>query len=175
MSVTIAQIEDAILERLKSKELTVREFDVQKGVEGLVTPACYIAIDAGSFKRLSQSVFRQILTITLYIVFKHLKDEKERRRGIYPILEGVIGLLTMQTLDLDILPLTPKSFRNITDEDSFRAGLIAYQIEFETSYDVVAMSDDVAGELLKIGLNYYLKPGDEIPDASDLVTLRGAQ
>lgn len=172
MGVTIAQVEDKMLERLKNKGLDVRDFDVQKGTDGLVKPACYVATELGSFKKLSQSTFRQIISVSLYLVFRHLKDEKERRRGLYPILEGAIGYLTLQTLGLDISPLTPKSFRNITDEDTFRAGLIAYQIDFETGYDIVAMSDEQVTELLRIGLNYYLKPGDETPDASDLVNLR---
>ncbi len=168
---TIAQIEDAIIQRLKDKGLQVRDIDVQKGIEGIPQPAVYVATEEGRFEKIGQITFKQSLSIVLYIVFKHLKSEKERRRGIYPIIEGIIGILMLQDMGLAIEPLKPRSFKNITDEDSDRAGLMAYQIEFETSYNIARMEDEVATDLLKIGLNYYLKPGDDVSDASDLVTL----
>ena len=36
-----------------------------------------------------------------------------------------------------------------------------------------AVSDEVISNLLKVGFDYYLKPGDDVTDASDVVTLLG--
>jgi hypothetical protein len=169
---TIAQIEDAIVQRLKDKGLQVRDIDVQKGVEGIPQPAVYVATEQGKFERVSNSTLKQTLNIFLYIVFKHLRSEKERRRGIYPILEGIIGILTLQDMGLQISPLTPRGFKNITDDDTQAAGLVAYQIEFETAYNITKVDDEIVTDLLRVGLNYYLKPGDDVVDASDLTTLQ---
>jgi hypothetical protein len=38
---------------------------------------------------------------------------------------------------------------------------------------VEAVSDDVITDLITVDLNYYLKPGDDISDAEDIVTLQG--
>jgi hypothetical protein len=167
----IAEIEDKIIQRLKDKGLQVRDIDEQKGIEGIPQPAVYVATEEGKFERITQSTFRQTINIFLYIVFKHLKSEKDRRRGIYPILEGIIGILMLQDMGLRIEPLVPRGFRNITDDDTARAGMMAYQVEFETSYTIVRMEEEVATDLLRVGLNYYLKPGDDVVDASDTITL----
>ena len=170
--ITMSQIEDAIVQRLKGKGLQVRDIDIQKGIEGIAQPAVYVAIEDGRFEQVSNYTFKQILSIFLYIVFKHLRTEKERRRGIYPILEGIAGTLTLQDLGLAIEPLKPIRFRDITDDDTANAGMIAYQMEFETSYNITRVDDETVTDLLRIGLNYYLKPGDDAVDAS-IVTLGG--
>lgn len=169
---TIAEIEDAIIDRLKDKGLQVKDIDIQKGGEGIPSPAVYIATEEGRFEKITQSVFKQAMTISLYIIFKHLKSEKDRRRGIYPILEGIVGILMLQDMGLSIQPLKPKAFKNITDIDIQNAGMMAFQIDFETSYDIKKMEEEAAVDLLTIGLNYYLKErDDDILDASDQVTL----
>lgn len=168
---TISEIEDAVVKRLKDKGLPVFEVDIRKGAEGLVKPAVYIAVEEGSFEKTSQNTFKQKLSIYVYAIFRHLTGEKERRRGIYPIIESIIGLLLLQDFDLKIHPLAPRSFRNVTDEDLSGSGLMAYQIVFETSYYVERLDDEQLTDLLKVGLDYYLKPGDETADAADVVNV----
>ena len=46
------------------------------------------------------------------------------------------------------------------------------EIEIDVSEVIEAISDEVLGDLLRIELNYYLKPGDDIEDAVDLVELK---
>ena len=50
-------------------------------------------------------------------------------------------------------------------------GLIAFSLEMSTSYTISRLDDEAVTDLLTVGLNYYLKPGDDIVDASDIVTL----
>ena len=65
------------------------------------------------------------------------------------------------------------NLQNVTEEDDAKQGLIVFQIEFKTGYMIEAVSDEVITDLLKVGLNYYLKPGDDAVDASDTLTLQG--
>jgi len=168
---TIAEVEDAIAKRLKDKGLPVLEVDIRKGAAGLVTPAVYIAIEEGRFEKVSKSTFKQKLSVYVYVIFKQLQNEKERRRGVYPIVESVIGILLLQDLGLKIQEMAPLSFRNVTDEELSAVGLMAYQLIFETSCYVERVSDEQLTDLLKVGLDYYLKPGDEAADAADIVNV----
>ncbi len=168
---TMAEIEEAIIGRLKDKGLPVLAVDISKGAEGLTTPAVHIATEEGRFEKTTQNTFKQKLSIHVYVIFRNLRSEKERRKGVYPILESIIGILLLQECGLKIAPLTPLSFKNVTDEELSGSGFIAYQIVFETARYVERMDDETLTDLLKVGLDYYLKPGDAAADATDVVNV----
>lgn len=169
--ITISEIEEAILQRLIDKGLEAGEIKVQKGVEGLVKPAVFVSTDDGRFERITDKTYKQTVSLNVFIVVKHLKSEAERRQAAYPLIGGVVGILLAQTLGLKITPLKPQSFRNITTEDLIERGLMAYQVVFETSFNIDKMTEEEASELLRISLGYYLKPGDAVADAQDDLTL----
>jgi hypothetical protein len=100
-----------------------------------------------------------------------VQNESQRRKGIYPILQGIVQCLLLQDLGLKMTPLVPKSFRNITSEAQKERGLIAYSLEMKTKTQIKRLDDETVTDLLTIGLNYYLKPGDDAVDATDLLTL----
>lgn len=167
-------IEEGLISVLEHAALQVRDIDIDKLKAGLAHPAVFAAIDAGSFTKQGQSVFRCEAKITLVAVFRHLASERDRRHGLYPILEGLLGLLAGQTLGLAITALQPVRFRNVTFEAIRKLGLCAYELELKTSFDTRKAEDpDLVTDLLKIGLNYYLQdPADNgTSDAADLVTL----
>jgi hypothetical protein len=170
---TITEIEDAIVAKLESRLESARKIGIQKGVEGIPQPAVYVSTESGKFKKVTMTKWRQTLTIYVDIVFKHLSNERERRKGVYAILEGVVQTLFLKTLDLAIDPIEPQSFRNTTTEDLISKGLMAFSLELETANYITELDDEEAVDLLRIGLNYYLTPGDDVVDASDLVTLSG--
>lgn len=168
----ISQIEDAIVNRIKERlSSAAGVVSVQRGIEGIPQPAVYVSAEEGKFERTTQTAFKQELTLYVDIIFEHLSNEAERRKGIYLILEGIIQILLLQRLGLDISPIHLKRFRNTTDEELKGLGLIAYTIEVETSYYIKKAEDEVATNLLKVGLSYYLKYGDEVKDAEDTITL----
>ncbi|TAN61366.1 hypothetical protein EPN18_06860 [bacterium] len=72
---------------------------------------------------------------------------------------------------MKITPLQPVSFKNATDEEFASAGLIAFQLVFETGCFIERMNDEQTTALLKMGLDYYLKPGDGVNDGQDVVVL----
>ncbi len=168
---TIAEIEDAVLDRLETAGLNVR-LEVKKGLAGIPKPTVHLSVDAGRFEKVSQSTYRETIVLSLYVGFRNVKSEKDRRRGVYPIVEGIVGILILQTLDLGgVTPFIPKGFRNVTDSEMDQAGEVAYLLEFETSYPVSRTETESSADLLTTGLNYFLKPGDNVADASDVVDL----
>lgn len=168
----LTQIEDAIVDRIKTKlAATAGMVAVQKGAEGIPHPAVYVSTEEGSFKEITQVSFNQEVRIFVDIIFSNLASEGERRKGVYLILQGIIQTLLLQKLGLAIKPLKPTRWRNITTEEFRKEGLIVYSLELATSFVITKLDEEVVADLLTVGLNYYLKPGDDTVDASDTVTL----
>lgn len=167
----INQIEDAIISRLRSMMSSAAGVvEVQKGIEGIPQPAVYVSTEAGSFAQVGQRSCKQTLTIFVDIIFSHLSDERERRKGIYLILAGVLQVLMFQRLGLQITALMPKNWKNTTYEELRKQGLIAFSLELSTSYIIEMVDDEAVTDLLTVGLNYYLTPGDDVVDAVDIVS-----
>lgn len=169
----IIDIENKVITRLEDGGLSVRDVSIKSGTTGIIYPAVFLSTETGDYKRITQTKYRCELTLVIIVIFKNYKSEKDRRHGVYPILQGVIDLLLLQDLDLEILPIIPKSFRNVTDDALADKGLLAYQIELETSYVIEKTDDETTVDLLKVGLEYYLQDpeDDEVMDAQDIVEL----
>ena len=168
----IAEIENKILDWLDHAGLGVRATDVTKG-ESIKKPAAFVYVEAGQLPWAAMSKIKVSLDVYVLIAFRSVRDELERRHGLYPILEGVMQGLMLADLDLDITPLIPDRFLNITDNEFREKNTLVYQIKFTTSYIMAPVEEDDITDLLRIGLEYYLQdPEDDgVADASDLVTL----
>lgn len=168
----IAEIENKILDWLDNAGLGVRATDVTKG-ESIKKPAAFVYIEAGQLSRVAMAKIKVSLDVYVLIAFRSVRDELERRHGLYPILEGVMQGLMLADLDLDITPLIPGRFANITDAEFREKNTLVYQIKFGTSYVMTPVEEEDVVDLLRIGLEYYLQdPADDgVVDASDLVTL----
>ena len=81
--------------------------------------------------------------------------------------------LMLADLGLEITPMRPSRFANITDGEMREKDTMVYQIQFFTSYVMSRADDEDVTDLLRIGLNYYLQdPEDDgVADATDLVEL----
>ena len=168
----LTEIEDAIVDLLKSKlTASAATIAVQKGFEGLPQPAVYVSTEAGRFEKISQSSVRHSPTVWVDILFSNLADERQRRKGIYLILEGCLQALLFQTLGLSINPLQPEDWHNTTPEEYRKQGLMCFSLKLTTSYTISKQDDAKALDLLTIGLSYYLTPGDDEAAAVDTVTL----
>ncbi|MDR2551450.1 MAG: DUF1834 family protein [Desulfobulbus sp.] len=172
----INEIEDAIIALIKEKVGDVAgKIAVQKGVDGIPQPAVYVSTEAGQFKKVTFTSYQHELTIYVDIVFSYRgADDASRRKGIYQILEGVLRILIWQDLGLAIKPLVPRNWKNTTVEEMRQQGLLAFSLELTTAYTIAQAKDEetAVADLLAVGLNYYLTPGDDIADAVDLVSLR---
>ena len=171
---TCTDIELAVLNTLTAKIAGIRAAANQKDQVGLYPgPTVSVAIFEGSFEKVTQVTWKQKVTVNVLLTFKHERGEEERRRGINPIVQGVIQTLMLRDLGLAMETLKPGRFHEVTDADDYEARTIVYLVEFSTSFNLTRLEEEAAGELLNVGLNYYLKPGDDVVDASDLVELEG--
>lgn len=169
---SIDQIEDAISDRIKTKLANVAGMvAVQKGSNSISQPAVYVSAEEGKFEQEGKITFRQQVIVYVDILFEHLSDEQQRRQGVFMILAAVLQTLMIQDLGLKIQPIKPGSWRNSTSEELQQHGVIAFTLTLETSYAIERLDDEAVTDLLRVGLNYYLKPGDAVADATDTVTL----
>jgi hypothetical protein len=167
----ITEIEEKIVEKLEAAGLPVKDFDVKKGLRGLVFPSVFVATELGSFSKITSNKTKCDLKIIISIFFKHPKNEAERRKGINPIIEGIVQTLFLEKLGLEISAIGPKTFRNATTQNLADDGILLFQIELLTSFNFTKTEDEAA-ELLTVGLSYLLNGADEAIEA-DIVTLEG--
>jgi len=170
----LSQIEEAILALLRAKVPAIKHFEVKRDAKGyLMTPAAFCHIDSSKFKKLGQITFRADVEVFVTLAFQSPSLEVNRRRGIYPIVLGVLNLLMLQDLDLSIHPLQLVEFGNITGEDERAAGLIVFQMQFKTWFDLKKMSAEDTDYILRLGMEHLLRSGgDQQPIAEDSINLQ---
>lgn len=171
----ITAIETAVLDLVKASFDSIRAGAIQKGQAGLyAAPTVSVAIFEGSFKPEGRG-WRQSVSVVLLVSFKNIRSEEGRRKGINPIVQGMVSLLGGKDLGLKIRELNPERWKDVTDAEDEKAGEIVYTLQFGTSFLVERVDPEAATapDLLSIGLKYYLKPGDDQVDAEDQITLQG--
>jgi hypothetical protein len=166
----LAQIEAAVAARLTLKVSEPKHVDVEEKHGALALPAIEVYAAGGPFTRIGQR-YKLKPSIFVVVTFQDMRSVKDRRAGMYPVLEAVVSALMQQTLGLSIDPLTPKEIANITLEEEEDEGRIVFAAEFETGFFIDRIDDDAAAaeDLLEMGFKYYLKPGDDVADAEDVV------
>lgn len=79
-----------------------------------------------------------------------------------------------QSLGLQIQPITPGAIRSVmkgmVNREAITVLAQAFSTEWMEDYPDAALTPD--GELVTVGLEYLIKPGDDVTDTSDLVTTR---
>jgi hypothetical protein len=179
--VSLTSIEEKMLEHLQANALCdgngepISEFDVRTS-DALDTinnpPAVCIATERVAFRRIDDGTIRWTPLIIVYLVFKNVSNSRDRRHGAYPILEGIVRLLSFQTLGLGIEPLMPGDADEIDHRALTDRGLIGFKISFTTSFDVSKfVAEDTAVKFLTSGIKYYVQPDDGVEDAQDIVLL----
>ncbi len=166
----LTSIEEKVTERLEAKIAEPKRVSIDEAHGALAVPSIDVIVGGGSFERVAQK-YKIRPSVFVVVTFQNLRSVQDRRKGVYPILEAVIASLVDQSLGLQITALTPKRLDNITEKEEAEEGKIVFQLEFETSFVIEKLTDDAIVDLLSIGLNYYLTPGDDTVDASDTVTL----
>lgn len=167
----ITAIEEAVLDRITSRITALKTGANQKDTKQLLTShAVAVAVLEGTFERVTDSCWRQDITVSVLVKFKNMTSEEARRKGINPLCKGIVLLLAGQKLDLDIKALQPKRFRDVTTEEKYNGGVIEYLIEFTTAFFIKKQEEDEVNDLITMSLAYMLKPGDDTADASDTLT-----
>src|SRR6185295_7597320 len=169
----LEQIEKGVLAHLEAKVLMpARQMIVEKtgaggtGAKSLSVPSLGVAIEAGRLtpNNALKTVFRNDLRLFVYLDFSSLRDEAAVRHGLYPFVLSTMSFLSGQDLGLNISPLVPVQFQNTTEQADMDLGRMNFMIEFSTSYYFNRLDDEAASTLLRAGIDYLLKPGDDEAD-----------
>jgi hypothetical protein len=170
----LTDIEQAIVDHLHERLAAASRISIDEAhsAVSLKMPAVDVIVGGGKFERVAQQ-YKLVAQVYVIVTFQNLRSVADRRRGVYPILEAVLALLSGRSFDLKISPLRPWRLDNITEEQEAAEGKVVFQIEFETGWVIAAQADETVTDLLRVGLNYYLQDpaDDDEVDAADLVTL----
>ncbi|MCX5785668.1 MAG: DUF1834 family protein [Elusimicrobia bacterium] len=169
----LAEIENAVITRLAEKAPTLKQLDTAKSEVVLInTPAYTLAILKGTAEPITQSEnTKQHINLSIWLAFKNIKSDKDRRHGAFPVVEAIAQILLDQKLGLEIKGLKYTGFTDVTDEAERAGGMAVYQLDFKTWYVVSKMDEEGTQALLSVGLNYLLN-GSTTAAAQDVVTLQ---
>lgn len=166
----IEDIEQGIIDRLKALwpdhggSTALNVFDIGNDFSDVVgNAAISIATESIGLSTLPDLGIKLTPQTSVYLCFKHVANAKGRRFGAYPMVLGVIGILTGQDLDLDIDYLMPAgAAQEIYHETLKSKGLVGWKIPFTTSFDIERLGDDeTAVALISEGLFYHLREDAE--------------
>lgn len=182
----LAAIENAMITQIKTAVPYLRAVDSYGGQFDDETfdviralPAVWVTF-AGSAKP-EQTGPKRFLTPATFAVMcaaRSVRSERTTRHdgpaageiGAYRILSDVRLALLMQDLGMDIDHFRPGAVRTLYNTKLRASGLAVFAQEWHTKYVDQAMPDpDIPVD--RIDLLYSLKPGDDRPDAEDLVKL----
>ena len=92
--------------------------------------------------------------------------------GVYALLELVTAALLRKDFGLDVSPMEPGPIKTVTSQVVNSDSVMVYSMTWSTTWIQAeqALKLSPEGVLATIGLEYFLKPGDAVADAADLVT-----
>lgn len=92
--------------------------------------------------------------------------------GAYQIIKDARLLLLNQDLGLTIDRFKPGAVKSLFNKKLQTQSMAVFSLELKTKYVFSQPAEANQPDWLTTGFNYYLKPGDNIADASDLITMR---
>lgn len=124
-------------------------------------------------------------TFAVMVAARNVRGERATRHGVtvagvlkevgaYQILKDVGLLLINNDLGLAISHLKPGATRTLYNTRLNGQGLAVFAREWHCEFIETQPREPIDPTdpmWLKLGINYYLKPGDSVTDASDLTTL----
>ncbi len=186
-----AQIEDAVIARVQAAVASgslgyalaeVASYGGQFDDEVFWTqvrrfPAVWTTVAGEKVQRLTAKKYLCEPTLSVMAGTRNVRGERQTRHGTvsspgsYQILDDVRQLLAGQDFDLAIKPLSPGAVRTLYNTHLGAEAVSVLVIEFSTQYVFTVPEEAEDTDWLRLGLNYYLKPGDEVVDATDVITL----
>ncbi len=168
----LAEIENAVITRLAEKAPEIKQLDIAKGDSVLAAKVAYmLGIMKGPADDITDETTRQHVELSIWVAFRNIKSDKDRRHGAFPVVEAIAQILLKQTLGLEIKKIKYRGFTDVTAPEERAAAMAIYQVDFKTSYTVSKLDDPDTQELLSVGLNYLLN-GRDTAAAQDQVILQ---
>jgi len=182
----ISEIEDAIISRIKGAEgmeylKTVTSYggELDDDLSNVVRsyPAVWIVYaGSGKPKKIGAEKWKTPVTFALMAAARNVRSEGSTRRGSklevgsYQILKDASTLILGQDLGMEIERLEPGAVRTLYNTKVRSAGLSVLSQQWTTAYiQNKPTEDDVA--LIGMNIKYYLKPGDDVEDLTQHLTL----
>lgn len=161
-------VEEFLVSRIDAVQASARQKDGRNIFSDIVLT---VAILRGRDKVLGPCQFRTDVVINIMLSFSDASGEEERREGINPLVQGIRRTLARRRLGLDITDILPRGWEDVTTEELWEQNKIAYNVEFATSFTWSIPEDVEAPDLLGVGIEYFLQPGDDIAGAADDITI----
>lgn len=141
-------------------------------------PAAWVTVGGSKPRRISARKWELSPTIAVMVGTRNVRGERQTRHGTvgepgsYQLLQDVRLLLAGQALGLPIEPLSLGADRTLFNTRQGNEARSVLAAEFGTRF-VFTTPENTTGlpDLTRIGLHYYLKPGDSTEDAADEVVL----
>lgn len=197
---TLGGIEDAIKARIKqasaSGELGYKipsvatyngEFDdLESLAKALRTlPAVWVVLaSSGKPERKGADKWKVPVTFAVMVGARNVRSDHAARcdsqtvyglePGTYRLQQDMWDLFVGQDLGLAIANFTPGSLEIVLQTRLQNSGVSVLGLKLDTHYTRTGKATKDAAnapELKTVGLNYFLKPGDNIPDATDMVKI----
>ena len=188
---TLAQVEDAMIALIKAQNFgytlkTVASYAGELSGDAdaiarvlLSFPGVWVTFK-GEGKPISYDTQRKRwlvpATFAVYAGARNVRGERFGRIGAagevgaYQIIEDQRELLLGKDLGLAIDFLNPGGIKTLFNSTVKGNHLAIYAVEFTTKYHIAA-TPEAEVDWLRTGIDYFLKPGDNVADASDLLTM----
>lgn len=185
-----AQLEDAVIDRVKnasdSNALGYRlasigsyggEFDDETFfTQFRKFPAVWVTVGGDKPRKISAKAWECNLTLAVMVGTRNVRGERFTRQGAvgevgsYQLAQDVRDLLVGQDFGRMVSALDPGPLRTLFNTRQGSEARSVLALEFAARYTYRPPEPEL-GEYTGINQRYYLKPGDDIEDASDTVTL----
>ena len=185
-----AQLEDAVIARVKSASdsnaLRYRlahvdsyggEFDDEAFFTNFRKfPAVWVTVGGDKPRKISAKTWECNLTLAVMVGARNVRGERFTRHGSvgepgsYQLAQDVRDLLVMQDFESMVSALDVGPVRTLFNTKMGNEARSVLALEFGCRYTYRAPELD-EGEYTGINQRYYLKPGDSIEDATDIISL----
>lgn len=185
-----AQLEDAVIDRVKNASdsnalgyrlASVGSYGGEFDDETFFTqfrkfPAVWVAVGGDKPRKISAKAWECNLTLAVMVGTRNVRGERFTRQGAvgevgsYQLAQDVRDLLVGQDFGRMVSALDPGPLRTLFNTRQGSEARSVLAMEFAARYTYRPPEPEL-GEYTGINQRYYLKPGDDIEDASDAVTL----
>jgi len=186
----VSRIENAMVEALQAAATSFRvdsieSYGGQLDDEALEwirrLPAIWVVFagaDKPKAENTARTKWRYTATFTSFHAQRNLGGNKAMRQGdarnpgVYALMQLANVAFLRKDLGLPIQEFAPGAVRTVFSTVVNRDAVMVYAMNWHTEWIETTTEPELlpSGELQHIGLQYFLKPGDNTADAADLVT-----
>lgn len=186
-----AQLEDAVIDRVKSASDSnalgyrlahVDSYGGEFDDETFFTtfrkfPAVWVTVGGDKPRRISAKVWECNLTLAVMVGARNVRGERFTRRGsvgepgTYQLAQDVRDLLALQDFDRMVSGLSIGPSRTLFNTKHAGEARSVFSLEFNAVYTYRPPEPD-EGNYTGINIRYYLKPGDDVADATDVINFQ---